>query len=145
MRDWCFYAPTLKDWGHIVLLMSVCLSVCYKHQLHTQHFPVTSKLYKLQSIWWEVNFCGGMVFSYYLSKIWTVKISEALKENKVLITSTLSFSVIVFYGINKHFHCFLAHLSTKCSFRAQSELLWSLTISRRPFTFPCLHSSIYKY
>ena len=41
---------------------------------------------------------------------------------------------------------FLTHLSTKYS--EWAELLWSLTVNpsaRRPLTFPCLHSSIYKY
>ena len=38
------------------------------------------------------------------------------------------------------FFYLLAHLSRS----AQSKLLWSLAI-RRPFSFPCLHSGIYKY
>ena len=48
-----FMPPILKDWGHTVLPLSVCLSICpsscpsvclHKLNMKTEHFPITPKL-----------------------------------------------------------------------------------------------------
>ena len=43
-----FYAPTSKDRGHIVLPLSVCLSVrLHKLNMKTEHFPITPLVTRL--------------------------------------------------------------------------------------------------
>ena len=59
-----FYFPSLKDLGHIVLLLSVCPSIClHKLIMKTYYVPLTKLFSYKAHIWYEGTSyrytCGG--------------------------------------------------------------------------------------
>ena len=119
--------PSVRSSVHL----SMCLSLCLSIYLCVYKIPVLVILYRELLL----HFCFSCIEILIIHWSYIEVLQDAILKCHLLLLEELS-------PLERRLFFFLAHLSTKCS-------EWANVIThssvRRPFTFPCLHSSIYKY